>query len=78
LLTARDKNYKIVPWLATSWKNTSPTTWIVTLRNDVRFQDGTPFTAEDVVFSYDRARVSDSTFKLYANQAGIARKIDDP
>ena len=77
LLTARDKNYKIVPWLATSWKNTSPTTWVVALRKDVKFQDGTPFTADDVVFSYDRARVSDSTFKLYANQAGIARKIDD-
>ena len=77
LLTARDRNHRIVPWLATSWERTSPTTWIVKLRTDVKFQDGTPFTADDVVFSYDRARVSDSTFKLYANQAGTVKKIDN-
>jgi peptide/nickel transport system substrate-binding protein len=76
-LTQRNKEYKVVPWLATSWENVSPTKWIVKLRQDVKWQDGSRFTADDVVFSYDRARLSDSTFKLYANQAGIARKIDD-
>ena len=76
-LTQRDKQHRVVPWLATSWENVAPTKWIVKLRKGVRFQDGTPFTADDVVFSHDRARASDSTFKLYANQAGIARKIDD-
>jgi peptide/nickel transport system substrate-binding protein len=77
LLTQRGKDYKVIPWLATSWENVAPTKWIVKLRRDARFTDGSPLTAEDVVFSYDRARASDSTFKLYANQAGIARKIDD-
>ncbi len=76
-LAQRDKQYRLVPWLATSWESVSPTKWIVRLRKDVRFHDGTPFTAEDVVFSFDRARLSNSTFKLYANQAGIARRIDD-
>jgi peptide/nickel transport system substrate-binding protein len=76
-LTQRDKEYRVGPWLATSWENVTPTKWIVHLRKGVRFQDGTPFTAGDVVFSFDRARASDSTFKLYANQAGIARRIDD-
>jgi peptide/nickel transport system substrate-binding protein len=76
-LTQRDKEYRLVPWLATSWENVAPTKWIVHLRRGVQFQDGTPFTADDVVFSFERARVSDSTFKLYANQAGIPRKIDD-
>jgi peptide/nickel transport system substrate-binding protein len=71
------KDMSRTPWLATSWKTVSPTQHVFTLRKDVKFQDGTPFTADDVVFSYDRARVSDSTFKLYANQAGIARRIDD-
>ena len=77
LLTQRGKDYRIIPWLATSWENVAPTRWIVKLRQDVKWQDGSRFTADDVVFSYDRARISDSTFKLYANQAGIARKIDD-
>ena len=72
-----DKDVKLAPSLAVSWKNTSPTTWVFNLRRGVKFQDGTPFTADDVVFSYDRARESGSTFKLYSNQVGRARKIDD-
>ena len=68
---------KLAPALATSWKNTGPTTWVFSLRRGVRFQDGTPFTADDVVFSYNRARESGSTFKLYSNQVGRPRKIDD-
>jgi peptide/nickel transport system substrate-binding protein len=76
-LTRRGKDYAIRPWLATSWENTAPTKWIVKLRRDVKFSDGTPVTVEDVIFSHDRARTADSTFKLYANQAGTVRKIDD-
>jgi peptide/nickel transport system substrate-binding protein len=72
-----DKDVRLTPALATSWKNTSPTTWVFYLRRDVKFQDGTPFTADDVVFSYNRARESGSTFKLYSNQVGRPRKIDD-
>jgi peptide/nickel transport system substrate-binding protein len=72
-----DKNVKLAPGLATSWKNTGPTTWVFYLRRDVKFSDGTPFTADDVVFSYNRARESGSTFKLYSNQVGKPRKIDD-
>ncbi len=76
-LTQRDKQYKLVPWLATSWESAGPNKWIVHLRRDVRFHDGSPLTADDVVFSYDRAREANSTFKLYATQAGIPRRIDD-
>ena len=76
-LTQRDKSYKLGPWLAESWTNVEPTKWVVKLRRDVKFQDGSPFTADDVVFSYDRARIANSTFKLYATQAGIPKKIDD-
>src|SRR5215831_15772283 len=40
------------PALAVSWKAVTPTTWRFQLRKDVTFHDGTPFTADDVVFSY--------------------------
>ena len=35
--------------LATSWKNTSPTTWEFTLRQGTQFQNGEPFTADAIV-----------------------------
>src|SRR6188474_3038644 len=53
-LIMRDKNLKLIPALAVSWKQTGPTTWVFNLRKDVKFHDGSPFTADDVVFSIKR------------------------
>lgn len=41
------------PWLATEVRFVDPSTWEVDLRDDVRWHDGKPFTATDVVFTYD-------------------------
>ena len=76
-LFQRGKDYNLAPWLAISARNEGKLKWIVTLRRDVKWQDGTPFTADDVVFSFARALGSGSTFKLYSSQAGVARKVDD-
>src|SRR5215470_17589888 len=51
-LVARGKSLELVPGLATDWKQTSPTVWRFNLRKGVTFHDGTPFTADDVIFSY--------------------------
>ncbi|HUP96526.1 MAG TPA: ABC transporter substrate-binding protein [Usitatibacter sp.] len=53
-LVKRDGNQKLVPGLATSWKALDDTTWEFKLRKNVKFHDGTPFTAEDVVATYKR------------------------
>ncbi|MGW9412753.1 ABC transporter substrate-binding protein [Arthrobacter cupressi] len=45
---------KIVPSLATEWKQTSPLEWDFTIRGGVKFQDGSPLTAEAVVGSLQR------------------------
>ena len=54
-LVARDDQQRLVPALALSWKAVSDTVWEFKLRPDVKFQDGSPFTAEDVVFTFERA-----------------------
>lgn len=53
-LIARDANQKLVPALATSWKALDDLTWEFKLRKNVRFHDGSPFTADDVVFTLQR------------------------
>ncbi|MEM1265282.1 MAG: ABC transporter substrate-binding protein [Pseudomonadota bacterium] len=47
----------MVPGLATSWEQTSPTEMVLQLRDDVTWHDGTPFTSADVVFSFGPERV---------------------
>jgi peptide/nickel transport system substrate-binding protein len=76
-LVQRDKDLKLEPALAVSWQQVNPTTWRAKLRPGVKFHDGTPFTADDVVFSYERARSETSQLRVYATAAGIPKKIDD-
>jgi peptide/nickel transport system substrate-binding protein len=55
-LVGLDSNLAPAPRLATTWRFVDPTTWEFQLRPNVRFHDGTPLTAEDVVFSFTRAK----------------------
>src|SRR5690349_5600685 len=55
-LVRRNRELKVEPALAARWEQTAPTVWRFHLRDNVRFSDGTPFTADDVVFSIIRAR----------------------
>jgi peptide/nickel transport system substrate-binding protein len=75
-LTRRDRQLQIVPSLATAWSQTGPLTWRFTLRQDVKFHDGAPLTADDVVFSVNRAKDPVSTFSVYANALGTPVAID--
>ena len=71
---------EIVPALATSWKLVDDTTWEFKLRKGVKFHDGTPFTAEDVIFSIDRVPNvpnSPNSFAQFTRGIESVRKVDD-
>jgi peptide/nickel transport system substrate-binding protein len=78
-LVEQDEKQRLMPGLATSWKPINDTTWEFKLRTDVKFHDGTPFTADDVLFTFERApnvEGSPSSFGTYTKGKTL-KKIDD-
>lgn len=76
-LVGRDKNWKLVPWLATSWSQPDAKTWRFKLRPNVKFHDGATLSADDVVFSVERVLSENSQLKSAVAGVSHAKKIDD-
>jgi peptide/nickel transport system substrate-binding protein len=76
-LVRRAKDLKLEPGLAEKWGQSSPTTWYFDLRKDAKFHDGTPFTADDVVFSLNRANGKGSNMLTYFATVKAIRKVND-
>jgi peptide/nickel transport system substrate-binding protein len=75
-LVNRDREYKLEPALAVSWQSVDPRTWRFRLRPNVRFHDGSPLTADDVVFSIERALANTSQRRFQLRGMTGARKVD--
>jgi peptide/nickel transport system substrate-binding protein len=76
-LIRRDRQMKLEPGLATEWARTAPDVWRFKLRPGVKFHDGTPFNADDVVFSFDRATHPGSNVAGTLATVKEVRRIDD-
>lgn len=75
-LIGATEDFKLTPLLATSWDQTSPTTWEFKLRNDVKFHNGQPMTANEVKFSLDRAANLNEKNRQFMDYS--ASRIIDP
>ena len=62
-LARRARNLDLDPALALTWEQTSPTVWRFHLRPNVKWQDGSAFTADDVVFSLGRVLAKSSLLR---------------
>ena len=66
---------ELLPGLATEWQSPDGRVWTFTVRSGVKFSNGAPFTADDVVYTFDRLRspeVGSPDVGLYANVTSIA------
>ena len=78
-LVDRDIEGTLQARLATEWsvKEDDPTVWVFKLRPGVKFHDGADFTAEDVVFSLDRARSAKSNMRQLHAEVESVTAVDD-
>ena len=79
-LVGSDENQQHYPDLAVSWKPVDDTTWEFKLRQGVKWHDGSPFSADDVLFTVERAQNvpnSPSSFVTYLKGKTFS-KIDQP
>ncbi|PHM36996.1 ABC transporter substrate-binding protein [Xenorhabdus innexi] len=73
-----DRNDKVVPALAERWETEDNKTWVFHLRKGIKWSDGTPMTAHDVVFSWRRLVTPDtiSSYGSYLVQAKVINAHD--
>ena len=75
-LVRRGRELALEPGLAQSWKVLAADRWRFTLRPGIVFQDGAPFSAADVVYSFARARAPGSRIAPALASIGSVREID--
>jgi len=76
-LVTRNNEMELLPELAESWEPMDGNVWRFNLRAGVKFQGGEDFTAEDVVFSFERARHENSDYKEQIKSILEMNVVDD-
>src|SRR5258707_1149973 len=76
-LVGRGKNLEPIPALAVKWEQPDPKVWRVHLRPNVKFHNGEPFTADDVIFSIGRIKAEGSDVAYTMSTVTDVKKVDD-
>src|SRR5690606_19573130 len=77
-LLVENKWNELQPGLALSWKPLDEKTWEFKLRPTVKWQDGQPFTADDLIFSYNRTRNVPGTVASFAGYLRTIESMEAP
>jgi len=77
-LLVENKWNELQPGLALSWKPLDEKTWEFKLRPNVKWQDGQPFTADDLIFSYNRTRNVPGTVASFAGYLRTIESMEAP
>jgi len=73
-LVKKDEHFNLAPWLASSWEQPDALTWVFHLRDGVRFQDGRPLEAADVVWTIDS--LIDPKLGLITSKSGAFAAVE--
>ena len=72
-----DENYKLQPCLATEWAKSGDTSYILKLRSNVKWQDGTSFTAQDVKYTIETLKQINSIYSYNVQHIASVDIIDN-
>ncbi len=76
-LMALSSNYKLENCLAKEWAKQNDTTYIIKLRDDKKWSDGQKFTSEDVKFTIEKLKSSDTIYLSNVQNIDTVEAIDE-
>lgn len=72
-----DEEYKLQKCLARDWAKTSPNTYLVKIKDDVKWSDGSQFVVEDVIFTIETLKQVQSIYSSNVQYITDVQKVDD-
>lgn len=72
-----DEQYKLQKCLAKDWAKTSENTYLVKIRNDVKWSDGTKFVVEDIIFTIEKLKQVQSIYSSNVQNITGVEKVDE-
>ncbi len=76
-LVKKDEHFNLRPWLATRWEQPDALTWVLHLRDGVRFHDGRPLEAEDVAWTI-RSMIDGTLITAKSGAFASIDKVETP